>query len=296
MARQRLDKETRRTIINARRMIEDVAKADGNEAETRRRVERIFESVMGYDVFKHISREHAVRGAGETEHCDFAIQVDPGEDARPVMMVELKRVNVDLAPKHLKQVASYAIDAGCEWILLTNARDWRLYHVTFDRPPETKLLRSWDLLHDDPAALAEHFALIAYRNVRKGGLDQLWQKANVLTRSNVLGSILAVSSIKHIRRELKKLTGVFVTPEEVVGSIRRLLNEAAIAEMQNVRISLPGRKRRGRKRAPQAAAEAESQTDERGAEPEETDDSPSDDTTRPQTGTQAPPEGETPQP
>ena len=56
MARQKLDKETRKALLNARKMIEAVAKADGNESETRRRVERIFESLMGYDVLKHITR------------------------------------------------------------------------------------------------------------------------------------------------------------------------------------------------------------------------------------------------
>ena len=94
MARQTLDKERRQAIRAALQMMDAVAKADGNEAETRRRVERIFESVMGYDVFKHVSREHAVRGAGETEHCDFAIQLEDGEEPRPMIMVELKRVNI----------------------------------------------------------------------------------------------------------------------------------------------------------------------------------------------------------
>ena len=244
MARQNLDKDTRKQIMAARKMMEDVERADGNEAETRRRVERIFESVMGYDAFKHISREHAVRGAGETEHCDFAIQLDHGEKASPVIMVELKRVAVDLATKHLKQVSSYAINAGCEWILLTNGRDWRLYHVSFGQPPQTKRLEAWNLLHDDPAVLAEKFNLISYRNIKKGGLDQLWEKANVLTPRNVLRAIVSEDSIKFLRRKLKKSTGVLVSPEDVVGAIRRLLNEAAGAEMEGVKISLPEQKTR----------------------------------------------------
>ncbi|GAI41959.1 unnamed protein product, partial [marine sediment metagenome] len=62
MARQKLDKEVRKAILKARSLIEEVAKMDGNEAETRRRVERIFESLMGYDVLRHVTREHAVHG------------------------------------------------------------------------------------------------------------------------------------------------------------------------------------------------------------------------------------------
>jgi len=122
------EKQKRRAIRDARGVVEQSLKADVNEAETRRRIERIFESVMGYDPFTHLSRERAVRGSGETEHVDFAIQLEKGENAHPVIMVEIKRVAVDLARKHLKQVASYAIDAGCEWALLTNSREWRPRH------------------------------------------------------------------------------------------------------------------------------------------------------------------------
>ena len=64
MARKTIDKEIRRKINDSRRMIDKLFKADGNEAETRRRVERIFELLMGYDAFDHLSRERAIRGSG----------------------------------------------------------------------------------------------------------------------------------------------------------------------------------------------------------------------------------------
>jgi len=251
MAKARLDKETRKAILAARKMIEELAAADGNEAETRRRVERIFEWLMGYDVFKHLSREHAIQGAGETEHCDFAIQLDADEDANPAMLIELKRVNIELAPKHLKQASSYAINTGCEWILLTNGRDWRLYHVSFGQPPQIKLIRSWDLMGDDIAELADDFALISYRSIRKRGLRELWRKANVLTARNILRVIVSETSLKLIRRELRKATGVLVQPEDIVGAVRRLLNEVAEAELEGIKITLPRRDRRPRRKTPE---------------------------------------------
>jgi len=176
MPRPTLDKETKRMILDARAMIQAADKADCNEAETRRRIERIFESLMGYDAFRHLSRERAVRVAGETEHVDFAIQLEAGDGAKPEIMVEIKRVCVDLAPKHLKQVSSYAINAGCEWILLTNSKEWRLYHVSFGQPPITKLIHGWNILTDDIPVLAKRFELISYKNLKRSGLDELWQK------------------------------------------------------------------------------------------------------------------------
>ena len=92
MPKQAIDGDIRKKIRDARSMMDAVIKADGNEAETRRRVERIFGSLMGYDVLKHISREHAIKATGDTaEHCDFAVQVKGGENAKPAIMVEIKR-------------------------------------------------------------------------------------------------------------------------------------------------------------------------------------------------------------
>ncbi|AQU06079.1 type I restriction enzyme HsdR N-terminal domain-containing protein [Dehalococcoides mccartyi] len=236
------DKQARKVILDARKMIEEVAKTDGNEAETRRRIERIFDSVLGYDVFKHISREHAVHGIGDTEYCDFAIQIENDVASRPVILVEIKRVNVDLLPKHLKQTSSYSINVGCEWAVLTNGREWRLYHISFGQPPEVTLLASWDLLKDSPSDLIDKFEIISYKNVKKDTLSHLWQKSNVLSPQNMLRAILSEDALSLYRRELKRVTKVTVTPEDIVGAIRRLLNETAMGEMEKVRICLPKKK------------------------------------------------------
>jgi len=68
-----------------------------------------------------------------------------------------------------------------------------------------------------------------------------------LSAQNILKVILSEKSLILIRRGLKQLTDVVVSPEELVGAIRHLLNEAALAEMEKVRISLPEKKQRRRK-------------------------------------------------
>jgi len=227
-------------------MIEAVAKADGNEAETRKRVDHVFGTLMGYDTFKHITSEYAIHGVGDTVHCDIAVKIDREEASAPALLVELKRVNIDLTSKHLRQAASYAIDIGCEWVLLTNGKEWKLYHISFGKPPQTKLIDSWNIITDDLSILAEKFNIIGYKNIKKGGLAKLWEKSNVLTAQNILKVILSEESIKLIRRDLKKATDVTVSPEEIVGAVRHLLNEAAIGEMEKIKISLPEKKQRKR--------------------------------------------------
>jgi len=257
MVKQKLDKEVRKNILKARKWIEDIAQKDANEAETRTRIHDICGILMGYDRFEHITHEYEVPGAGETVHCDLAIQIDHKESSKPDFLVEIKRVNIDLALKHIGQAARYAIDIGCEWVLLTNSRDWKLYHISFGKPPQTKLVESWNIINDDPVILAEKFAIIGYKNIKRSGLARLWEKSNVLTPQNILKIILSEQSIISIRRELKKATEVTVSPEELVGAIRHMLNEAAVGEMEKIKISLPEKKQRKRKTISKSSKEQE---------------------------------------
>jgi predicted type IV restriction endonuclease len=246
MPKPSLDKTIKKNILNACHWVEENAKADGNEAETRKRIDRIFETVMGYDTFKHITQEYAISGAGDTVHCDIAIQLSHEDQSKPDVIIEVKRVGVNLSPKHIRQAASYAIDIGCEWILLTNSKEWRLYHITYMQPPQTKLIESWDLLNDDVLVLHKKFEIVSYNNVRKHGLDKLWEKRNVLTAGNILKAILAEDSIRLFQHKIKKATDVSVSPEDIVSSFRHLLNEAAISEMDKVKIALPAKKQRAK--------------------------------------------------
>jgi hypothetical protein len=241
MAKRSLDKDIKKAIFEARSMVEVIAKVDASEAETRRRIDYIFEVLTGYDRFKHMTEEYAIKGAGDTTHCDIAIQLGHEEESKPEMFVECKRVNINLTQKHIGQAASYAINYGCEWVLLTNSKDWKLYHITFGQPPQTKLIESWNLLNDDPLVLAKKFEIISYKNVKNKGLDTLWEKRNVLTANNMLKTILSGESIKLYQCRLKKATGVRISPEDIVSQFRHLLNESALSEMDRINILLPRR-------------------------------------------------------
>lgn len=262
MAKKKSTAEQRKAIRESRKVIEQAVKLDANEAETRKRVDRIFEWVMGYDVFKHVSREHAVKGAGETEHVDFAVQIEPGQDAEPVMMVELKRVGIELSRKHLKQITSYAINAGCEWVLLTNGKDWRVYHVEFGQPPKVELFEAWDLLADDIDDLICKFELISYKSIKRGTLNKNWERVKVLKPDTLLSAIMSGDTFRVIRRNLRNDTGVRVDDEEVYRGITRLLNEAAGKAVPSLKALQPKRKprkktSRGKSKATDTDATAE---------------------------------------
>jgi len=239
MAKAKISKEQRKAVRNARKMIEEGIKMDGNEATTRTRVERIFEDVMGYNTLKHLSHEHAVKGAGETEHVDFVIHLESGPDARPIVMIELKRFGIELSKKHLKQVTSYAINAGCEWILLTNGWEWKVYHVEFGQPPKVEILDRWNLMENEIDELVGKFEILSYKSLKHDGLNKIWKHVKVLAPSSLLAAIIAEDTLRTITRNLRKNTGILVNNEEVYVGINKLLNEAAAIVMSNIKLSKP---------------------------------------------------------
>jgi hypothetical protein len=248
MAKRKLGDREKRALGDARSLIAAIHRRDANEAETRRRVERIFERVMGYKPLEHLSREHAVHGTGDIEHVDFAIRTSDNVDASPLVMVELKRVGVDLTSRHLKQACRYAIDAGCEWVLLTNGREWQLHHVEFGQPPVTKQVDRWDLLQDDVETLATKFRLISLRSLKRGALVKLCETAQVLAPEGLLKAILSRDAIRAVKRVLRRETGIRVKADEIVTALRRMLNESAVAVLEDVEVSLPQEGRGGRAR------------------------------------------------
>ncbi len=260
MATQKLDKDTKKALLEARNKIENLTEIDANEAKTRQVIERIFETCMGFDVLKYVTPEYAVHGIGDTEYCDLAIRLD--ENSPPKILVEIKRVKKDLSVKHLTQAARYAIDKGCEWALLTNGREWRLYNIFFDKTPQATLIDSWNLINDDMATVADKFNLICYKNLKRDLLDEIKTKTRILNTHNILKILLSENSLSSIRRSFRRMKkGVAVSPEEVVGAIRKLLNETALSELENIKISL-GAKKPKRKTTPKISAVQEEKKQE----------------------------------
>jgi hypothetical protein len=62
-------------ITLARQILKQALDQDQNEADTRRGIERVLEGVCGLDPLENLSRESAVRGAGETEYVDFVLLI-----------------------------------------------------------------------------------------------------------------------------------------------------------------------------------------------------------------------------
>ena len=71
-------------------------------------------------------------------------------DAKLTMLIEVKAIGSELKDAHVKQAVDYASNQGCEWVVLTNAIEWRLYKVLFRKPIDKQEIAHFDLLTAKP--------------------------------------------------------------------------------------------------------------------------------------------------
>lgn len=197
--------------------LSDLISRDANEGDTRLLVTDFLCEGLGFDKYSELTTEYRVKG----EFADFGIRIEKDM----IAFIEIKRVNTKLAAKHLRQVESYAVNEGVEWVILTNGAEWQVYHITGGLPIVVDLAIDVNLLGDDsPAQKINQLFYITREALKRRQIDQVWQ-AKRATSPRSLASVLSSGPVAEaIRKELKKQTGLNVSSAEVV----RLLRETVL--------------------------------------------------------------------
>ena len=117
------------------RPLGDLVARDANEGDTRLLVTDFLCDGLGYDKYEDLTTEYQVKG----EFADYGVRIDK----QLVAFIEVKRCTTTLGAKHLRQVESYAVNEGVEWMLLTNGRVWQAWHLTGGLPVQVDLPWMW---------------------------------------------------------------------------------------------------------------------------------------------------------
>jgi hypothetical protein len=122
-------------------VLKDAKQRDISEADTVTIIKDILADVLGYDKYKDISSEHAIRGT----YVDLVVTVD--EKQR--FLIEAKAINIELKDAQVKQAIDYAANEGITWVVLSNGAVWRLYCLKFGKPIDKILVFEIDILSCD---------------------------------------------------------------------------------------------------------------------------------------------------
>lgn len=173
---------------------------DVNESDTVIIVMDLLHELFGYDKYGEISSEHMIRSTW----CDLAIKLK-GELC---FLIEVKAIGTDLKDQHTKQAVDYAANQGCDWVVLTNGDNWRVYKVAFEKPISSELLVELSLtsVNTRKADEIEMVGLLAKEGWRKERLGEYASRRQALSRFYLGAITLSDPVVEVIRRELRRAT------------------------------------------------------------------------------------------
>lgn len=188
-----------------------------NEADTVLRLCRFFEDVLGYEGLQDISREAEMK----KKFVDVCLKVD----GRIRLLVEAKAAGQQLRDRHIEQAQIYASQNNHPWVVLTNGVDWHLYHLTFDEGIEYDRAFTVTLATDDGLdQAADKLAYLHKKSVSKGQLEEFWEKATALGPSSIGACLFQEAVLMHLRREIRRVTGVLIDTEDLAKSLHEMLS------------------------------------------------------------------------
>ena len=190
-------------------LMDSFAKKD-NESDTRLIINSMIQHVLGYDLLADVKTECNIQG----KKADYILSVD----GREVIVVEAKRIGMNLKDNQIYQAAAYGAYTGIKWVILTNAVLWQLYRIsTGGEKIENSLIFTIDLLDGLDSRESEYFYLISKDGMSRSNLlENLWEKIKILSEDNIISAILSDEVIAKIRTALVKQTGYRkITNEEI---------------------------------------------------------------------------------
>lgn len=194
----------------------DFVARDVNEADTRFLVTDFLCEALGYDKFTDLTAEFAIKG----DFADYGLRVDQ----QLVALIEVKRVTTKLNPKHLRQVEDYGVREGIEWLILTNAAQWQVYHLDSKLPVTTELVFEADLVGpEQPAKKADRLFPISREGMRRRVIDVEWKAKRATSPKAIARILTSPVVVTAARKELRRQTDYSTTDAEVLGLIKATL-------------------------------------------------------------------------
>jgi len=193
----------------------DLVNRDANEGDTRLLVTDFLCEALGYDKYEDLTTEFQVRG----EFADYGIRVDK----QLLAFVEVKRAAQDLNARHLRQVETYAVKEGLEWLLLTNGRVWQAYHVIAGTGQQvsTTLVLEVDLLGDEPPSkkIANLFH-IHRAALKRSTISDLWKQRAATAPEALAKVIQSAPVLDAIRKEVRRRSGFNPETKDLEAAVR----------------------------------------------------------------------------
>lgn len=183
---------------------------DISEADTVTVIKDMLTDIFGYDKYTELTSEQQIRGT----YCDLAIRVE----GKVYYLAEVKSAGTNLNDNHLRQAVNYGAHQGIEWVLLTNAIEWKIYRIKFGQPIDWSEVYHFDMCNlstrsgDDLAKLF----MLCRESISSDSLAEYHRQAQIVNRYTIAELLQGDALVTGLRRELRRLfDGVKVSDDEL---------------------------------------------------------------------------------
>lgn len=203
---------------------------DVSEADTVTLVKDMLAEVFGYDKYNELTSEQQIRGT----FCDLAVKID----GKIRVLIEVKAAAIALNETHLRQAINYGAHEGIEWIVLTNALEWRLYRIKFGQPIEYELVSSFcvadiNLKNEEDQ---RRLFLLCREGITSDAMGLYHQHISVLNKFTVAQVILAEPVVSVVRREMRRLfPELKIEPEAIVELLNNEILKREVLDGEKVK-------------------------------------------------------------
>jgi predicted type IV restriction endonuclease len=214
-----------RAIPKFQKVLQIAKDRDVNESDTVSVLNDILGELFGYDKYLEVTSEFSIRGT----YCDLAIKIDD----KVHFLIEAKAIGIELKENHIKQAVDYGANHGVQWVILTNAVEWRAYRIRFEQPINFDLVVSFDFRTLNPRDEKDQdiLFLLAKEGLEKNVREDFYEKVQSVNRFVIGNLLLAEPVITTVRRELKKLAeGVKIEADEIEQIMRAEVLKREIVE------------------------------------------------------------------
>lgn len=172
---------------------------DVSEADTVTLVKDMLADVFGFDKYNELTSEQQIRGT----FCDLAVKID----GKIRVLIEVKAAAIALNDTHLRQAINYGANEGIEWVVLTNAVEWRLYRIKFGQPIDYELISSFCLPDINLKSEEDQrkLFLLCREGITSDAMGIYHQHISVLNKFTVAQVILTEPVVSVLRREMRKI-------------------------------------------------------------------------------------------
>lgn len=183
---------------------------DVSEADTVTLVKDMLSEMFGFDKYNELTSEQQIRGT----FCDLAVKID----GKIRCLIEVKAAGMTLNDSHIRQAINYGAHEGIEWIVLTNALEWRLYKIKFGQPVDYDQVSAFCLpnLNLKNEEDQRKLFLLCREGITSDAMGVYHQHISLLNKFTVAQVLLSEPVIGCIRREMRRyFPDLKIDPENV---------------------------------------------------------------------------------